>query len=176
MGTTLKPHPNSTFSRLLVVSLHQGSRIGFNHQAPLKPASVNMQSAHNHPEAIDDYLTKECSHGHMLGPFDLEILAALSEFQVNRFEVIPKGHGTGKWRLITDLSYPPSSSINYGIEQDLRMHALFHTYWSTKWQRYVLPSSTREHSWQRLTLNPHTGSSRSTLKTAPSKQCNAGAT
>ena len=27
-----------------------------------------------------------------------------------------KGHGTGKWRLITDLSYSSSSSVNDGID------------------------------------------------------------
>ena len=38
---------------------------------------------------------------------------------VNRFGVIPKGHNTGKWRLITDLSYPPGQSINDGIDPAL---------------------------------------------------------
>ena len=38
---------------------------------------------------------------------------------VNRFGVIPKGHNTGKWRLITDLSYPPGYSVNDGIDPDL---------------------------------------------------------
>ena len=38
---------------------------------------------------------------------------------VNRFGVIPKGHNTGKWRLITDLLYPPGYSVNDGIDPDL---------------------------------------------------------
>lgn len=45
--------------------------------------------------------------GRMLGPFRLEELTVLPEYQVNRVGVIPKDHNTGKWRLITDLSYPP---------------------------------------------------------------------
>jgi hypothetical protein len=32
---------------------------------------------------------------------------------------IPKGHNTGKWRLITDLSFPRGQSVNDGIEPDL---------------------------------------------------------
>ena len=30
--------------------------------------------------------------------------------------MIPKGHNTGKWRLITDLSYPSNLSVNDGID------------------------------------------------------------
>ena len=33
--------------------------------------------------------------------------------------MIPKGHNTGRWRLITDLSYPPGESVNDGIEAEL---------------------------------------------------------
>ena len=33
--------------------------------------------------------------------------------------VIPKGHNTGKWRLITDLSYPEHHSVNDGIDPNL---------------------------------------------------------
>ena len=35
---------------------------------------------------------------------------------VNRCGVVPKGHLPGKWRLITDLSFPPGSSVNDGID------------------------------------------------------------
>ena len=30
--------------------------------------------------------------------------------------MIPKGHNTGKWRLITDLSFPPDHSVNDGVD------------------------------------------------------------
>jgi len=30
--------------------------------------------------------------------------------------VIPKDHNTGKWRLITDLSFPEGQSVSYGID------------------------------------------------------------
>ena len=35
---------------------------------------------------------------------------------MNRFGVIPKGHNSGKWRLITDLSFSPGGSVNDGID------------------------------------------------------------
>ena len=37
----------------------------------------------------------------------------------SRIGVIPKGHNTGKWRLITDLSFPKSKSVNDGISPQL---------------------------------------------------------
>ena len=112
----LRLHPDKVFRRLLTEGLGEGFRIGFNRRTLLKPALQNMQSAHEHPEVVDDYLTKECSLGRMLGPFNIEDLTALPEYQVNRCGVIPKGHNTGKWTLITDLSFPPGKSVNDGID------------------------------------------------------------
>ena len=43
----------------------------------------------------------------------------LSPRHIDRFGVIPKGHSTGKWRLITDLSFPPNLSVNDGIDPSL---------------------------------------------------------
>ena len=37
---------------------------------------------------------------------------------INRFGVTPKGHNTGKWRLITDLYFPAGLSVNDGIDPD----------------------------------------------------------
>ena len=79
----------------------------------------NMLSALQHPEVERAYLTKECALGRMLGPFPLSVAARLPPLHVNRFGVIPKGHNTGKWRLITDLSYPSGCSVNDGIDPDL---------------------------------------------------------
>ena len=68
---------------------------------------------------IQQYLDKECSLGRMLGPFREEELAGLPPCHFNRFGVIPKGVNTGKWRLITDLSFPPDASVNDGIDPAL---------------------------------------------------------
>ena len=38
---------------------------------------------------------------------------------INQFGVIPKGHNTGKWRPITDLSHPPGRSVNDGITSEV---------------------------------------------------------
>lgn len=41
---------------------------------------------------------------------------SLPPLHVNRFGVILKGHNTGKWRLITDLSFPTDHRVNNGID------------------------------------------------------------
>ncbi len=38
---------------------------------------------------------------------------------INRFGTIPKKHQPGKWRLITDLSYPEGKSVNDAIDKSL---------------------------------------------------------
>eukprot|EP00731_Ephydatia_muelleri_P032930 Em0024g474a len=54
----------------------------------------------------------------MLGPFPVGGRLQ-SDIQISRFGVIPKGHNEGKWRLITDLSYPTGHSVNDGINPAL---------------------------------------------------------
>ena len=76
-----------------------------------------MASANQHPEVFEEYLSKELSLGRMLGPFPSSL--NLLYLQVNWVGIIPKGHNTGKWRLITDLSFPPNQSVNDGIDPSL---------------------------------------------------------
>ena len=76
-----------------------------------------MPSAELHPQVVTDYITKELTQGRLIGPIpDPDLLPSL---HISRFGVIPKGHNTGKWRLITDLSYPPGVSVNDGIDKSL---------------------------------------------------------
>ncbi len=53
----------------------------------------------------------------MLSPFPK---GRFPDAHTNRFGVIPKGHNTGKWRLITDLSFPPGYLVNDGITEELK--------------------------------------------------------
>ena len=110
----LAPHPDRAFARYLCDGLQFGFRIGFKWGSPLRSTSSNMESARQHPEVINQYLHKECSFGRMLGPFPTS--AGLPPLHFNRIGVIPKGHNTGKWRLITDLSFPQGQSVNDGID------------------------------------------------------------
>ena len=114
----LSSHPDRAFARYVCLGLSHGFRIGFQHSSPLRSTSSNMESARLHPEVISEYLRKECSLGRMLGPFP-DDARGMPFLHVNRFGVIPKGHNTGKWRLITDLSFPPGFSVNDGIDPSL---------------------------------------------------------
>ena len=112
-------HPDKAFARYIHVcnGLHSGFRVGFRHGSPLQSASANMPSAQQHPEVIRDYLQSELAKGRMLGPFSST--ESLPPVHINKFGVIPKGHNTGKWRLISDLSFPRGRSVNDGIDEAL---------------------------------------------------------
>ena len=71
-------------------------------------AKRNCSSAYAHPDRIARYLLDELSFNSIAGPFDSPPCEAQ---HVNRFGVIPKST-PGKFRLITDLSFPRGGSVN----------------------------------------------------------------
>jgi len=113
----LTHHPDKALARYICNGLRVGFRIGFRHGSPLRSAAANTPSAEQHPQVVDEYLAKELSLGRLLGPFSVTSLPP--NLHINRFGVIPKGHNTGKFRLITDLSFPPHQSVNDGIDKSL---------------------------------------------------------
>ena len=75
-----------------------------------------MQSASLHPEVVSGFLSSELRAGRVYGPVGPELLPAV---HINIFGLVPKGHGSGLWRLIMDLSYPRGASVNDGIEPEV---------------------------------------------------------
>ena len=61
-------------------------------------------------------MSKEVAAGNIFGPFSLSVLP---DVHINRFGVIPKKYQPGKWRLITNLSYPEGTSVNDAIDPSL---------------------------------------------------------
>ena len=114
--TGLDDHPDREFARYVVEGLRVGFRIRFDYATPLRPAKRNMPSAAEHPEVIDQYIEGERAGDRILGPF---VRGAIVGMQANRLGVVPKGHTPGKWRLITDLSFPEGASVNDGIDRGL---------------------------------------------------------
>ena len=114
----LSDHPDKAFARYLCTGLRFGFRIGFSHSIRLKSAPTNMGSAIEHPSVVAEYVANELALGRFLGPFD-KSSSLPSLHVVSRFGVIPKGHTPGKWRLITDLSFPKGHSVNDGIDPTL---------------------------------------------------------
>ena len=113
----LQLHPDRAFARYVVRGIREGFRIGFQRKHPLQSSQKNMPSAELHPRVIEEYLAKEKERGRLIGP--IRSHRALASLHINRFGVIPKGHNTGKWRLITDLSFPDGKSVNDGIRSSL---------------------------------------------------------
>ena len=113
---SLRCHPDEEFGRYILQGIEKGFRIGFNHGAwrqNLQPAKRNMPSALAHASIVDSYLKEELALGRIVGPFVRDHF----QVQVSRFGVIPKST-PGKWRLITDLSFPPGHSVNDGVDAD----------------------------------------------------------
>jgi len=115
----LQAHPDKAFARFVITGIRDGFRIGFSRKISLQCAPRNMPSATEHPEVVTEYLIREHSLGRMLGPFQWKVSETLPECHINRIRVIPKGHNTWKWRVITDLSFPPDTRVNDGIDPEL---------------------------------------------------------
>ena len=109
----LTNHPDREFVRYIVEGIETGFRVGFDHSRALTSVKSNMGSAKINPEIVDSYISGEIAAGRMFGPFAQQEIPGL---HINRMGLIPKGHTPGKWRLITDLSYPEGASVNDGIQ------------------------------------------------------------
>jgi hypothetical protein len=141
---TLAGHPDREFATYVLNGIERGFRVGFVQGSPLSPASRNMHSAALHPSVVDSYISTETREGRMLGPFPPGRIEGL---QINRMGVVPKGHTPGRWRLITDLSYPEGNSVSDGIQSELC---------SLKWSGSQGPLGNwgREHCWPSWTSSP----------------------
>jgi len=112
----LRAHPDQEYAQFIVKGIEHGFRIGFDYQnCHCVSAKSNMLSASQHPQPIETYISKELAAGRIIGPLP----ASVEGVHVSRFGIIPKPHQPGKWRLITDLSFPNGSSINDGIDPQL---------------------------------------------------------
>ena len=109
----LAGHADEDFRSYIISGLTLGFRVGFSRSHQLRPAFHNMPSADEHPEVVEDYISKERKAGRLIGPL------TNSDIHINRVGVIPKGHTPGRWRLITDLSHPREWSVNDGIDPAL---------------------------------------------------------
>ena len=113
----LSLHPDKPWTSQLIKNLTEGARVGFTGTRVARTAP-NLASAHLHPEVIDNELSKECSKGHIAGPYPTPPLPNL---QCSGVGVVPKKNNT--WRMIMHLSAPNMLSINDGInKEDYSLH------------------------------------------------------
>eukprot|EP00731_Ephydatia_muelleri_P013873 Em0007g1183a len=112
----LTRHPDQRFASLIIEGLRHGFRIGFGGGFPLASSPCNMPSAAEQVAAVDKYVEGEFAARRFVGPYDP---ASCPNVHINRIGAVPKGHTPGKWRIITDLSFPAKRSVNDGIDPAL---------------------------------------------------------
>ncbi len=84
-----------------------GSRLGMQ-VGECVSATLNCRSAYARPALIDNFLLEEIKFDCVAGPFSSPPIEGL---HISRFGIIPKAT-PGKFRLITDLSFPQGHSVN----------------------------------------------------------------
>jgi len=108
----LRAYPDLEYAQFFVKGIEHGFRIGFDYQnCPCVSAKSNMLSIFKPMKPI---FPKELA-GRIIGPLP----ASVEGVHVSNIGVIPKPHQPGKWRLVTDLSFPNGSSVNNGIDPQL---------------------------------------------------------
>ena len=99
------------FISYILEGINCGFRVGFDYLRSLSPSRRNMLSTKDHGEVIEAYLAAEVPTGRIIGPLSSSTTSKV-KVQINILGVVPKGHASGKWRLITDLSFPEGQSVN----------------------------------------------------------------
>ena len=112
----IQSHPDKNFINYILSGIERGFCIGRDSTCHVNSATKNKQSAHDNPTAIEKYLQDQIQQGNIFGPF---LPHETPNVHINSFGVIPKKHQPGKWRVITDLSYPKGSSVNDAINPKL---------------------------------------------------------
>ena len=105
----LAHHPDKSWISQVLHNLTHGAKVGFTgtRRARLAP---NLASARLYPSVIDEELSKECTKGHIAGPYPTPPLPNL---QCSGVGLVLKKNG--KWRMIMHLSAPYLENINDGI-------------------------------------------------------------
>ena len=99
----------------ILQGINCGLRVGFNYSRSLSPAQRNMPSTKDYGEVVESYLAGKVPAGRIIGPLSSSTTSKV-KVQTNRLGDVPKGRASGKRRIITDLLFLESRSINDGID------------------------------------------------------------
>ena len=97
MGLLPSHPPRPTLLPVISNGLHYGYWVGFDYCHICRESPYNLSSARDQPQVIQDYLARECSAEHVLGPLDP---LTQPQVHVNRFGVIPRvtqANGASSW-------------------------------------------------------------------------------
>ena len=113
----LTTHPDQAYANFIRQGLSQGFRIGYSTATnKLISRRKNHPSSQEQAAAVDERILSELTAGRLFGPLPPPQNVLV---HVSPLGVVPKPHQPDKWRMITDLSCPRSSSVNDGISPDL---------------------------------------------------------
>ena len=113
----LQSHPDQEFTRFVLRGLSDGFHVGcFSQPAGLRSSSRNHPSSLANSQVISRYITEEVAGGRMVGPLKEDVQGMI---HCSPIGLVPKGRGTGQWRMIVDLSYPCDRGVNDGIAASL---------------------------------------------------------
>ena len=116
-GSELVDHSDEELVGYVLSGIREGFRVGFDYSKhTCVSARANLLSAGENKQVVDDYLREECTQGRVV---HMGVRESEDGLHISPFGVIPKGHQTGKWRLIVDLSSPHGESVNDGIDKEL---------------------------------------------------------
>ena len=110
LAKEISKYPNQQLATYIVNGFNNGFAIGYQ-DPPINNSPPNLSSALQHPEAVTNYLARECQAGHTAGPF---ATPPFHRMHISPLGVVPKKE-CGKWRLIMHLSHPTGHSVNDGI-------------------------------------------------------------
>ena len=103
----------------LVPLLEYGFPINYTKDTPPSVPLTNHASARNYPQAVDNHIRKEMSHGATIGPFTENPFC--QDLVLSPLQTVPKKGATDNQarRIVVDLSYPDNTSVNAGIPKDM---------------------------------------------------------
>ena len=107
-------HPDQHLARYVLQGLCDGFRVGVLNTLPICSLARNHSSSRENIGVVSSYIHSECAAGRLLGPFGVS-----PRIHVSPIGLVPKGHQSGAWRMIVDLSHPVGGSVNDAIPTDL---------------------------------------------------------
>ena len=113
----LRNHPDQTFASYILHGFSEGFHLGFAHDKTLlQSRKGNLLASISNPNIISAHIASELAKGRLVGPVEEVLLPGI---QVSPIGLVPKGHMTGRWRVIVHLSAPRNFSVNDGISEEL---------------------------------------------------------
>ena len=113
----LQSHPDQQFTAFILRGLSYGFRVGYSSSnGTLRSRGVNHPSSLANQVVVGSYISIEVREGRLVGPIPDPFRGVVHTSPIG---LVPKGHASGRWRMIVDLSSPRAASVNSGIDQAL---------------------------------------------------------